>query len=519
MVRKKASIMQTLLFLALAFYTSVTDALPRLVRNKHELQRAAGSPLVLKGRINSTAEKLFEEFRQQFERTDFGYGRTPTSIAPSQVSLDFELETNLHTKLTPEILIQRSGITHGDSRARPQVVWPKLSKYFHAGVDGTGAFYKGPDGHRMLANRSTGDYRQSLSALIELESVVMSPAEVVGSSFLPDIQKFLQRTWAAQKKHQRTTGKSSKKSWPLPIGGSKGIQVRGGIDPDKKCTSCYLQWTAGLELKHVSDLLRMTGDRTLTDVLAHADKVCSERANGCDPEYHAFLSMAAFVMRKARSCGCVHPKWCMKSWLVRTHFGDMLMHLKDTLGDSILENVHDDILAVGQFNDTDPVLPKGTIDYMKLPEIAEFAGLVYPRSPLNQDPAPYEQEDLPTDFDGLLKLSKRVVASQAPISNTMKLRNCSVHGRSTFVPSRFTVKDWIDGLKNGQDLMSDHDSEISKASFSHTVWRSMGSWRMEPDSDRVYLECRSPKLCMRSLTAQKGPAGLMRDIASRNRIA
>eukprot|EP00438_Fugacium_kawagutii_P016399 Skav204945 [mRNA] locus=scaffold2911:151983:165761:+ [translate_table: standard] len=59
-----------------------------------------------------------------------------------------------------------------------------------------------------------------------------------------------------------------------------------------------------------------------------------------------------------------------------------------------------------------------------------------------------------------------------------------------------TAREWLEGAQQGLDLMSDHDSPISQASLSKTVWKSMGSWRLSEDEPRIFLECRHARRCL-----------------------
>jgi len=162
-------------------------------------------------------------------------------------------------------------------------------------------------------------------------------------------------------------------------------------------------------------------------------------------------------------------------------------------------------------------LPNGTIDYLKLPEMAELSGMVYARNPLLRPARGVTAEDMPTDKAGLLSLAAKMIKNQRLIATRLHTRACSLHSRSSIDATNFTVQDWLDGLQRGKDLMSDHDSPLSQSSFSHMVWKSMGSWRMKPGSDRVYLECRDTKECLSNTAPQPGAAALIRYVGLRMR--
>lgn len=446
--------------------------------------------------LNTTALELFEQLRQNTEKTYTQYGRIPTLIYPDSVSIDFEFETRAHVKLTPELLLSRGGIANYQTSNSVQgdeegLVWPNVSKWFSVGMDGSG-----------LTN-ANGEWRQTLTGVIELESVVMAPKEVIAGNFSRDVHSFLSRL----RLHQQTDGDG----FPMPFEGSKGIRISLGDswlrtirDPDKPCSFCSVQWTVGLPLQHTAKLLRMSGDSHWKEILTGADSLCSQKEKGCQPEYHALLSLAALVLRKLRGCRCGHPKRCMKTWLIRTHFGDLAMFVMAKLGQHELESLPMDVMKVGKLHGKDPVLPNGVMDYLRLPEMAELGGMVFPRNPSLHESGKQMEQDIPTDIDGLLRLSKRLMQNHSLVDKRLMNRGCHLHNSSSLRSSGFTVQDWLNGLLLGKDLMSDHDSDLSKSSFSHLVWKSMGSWRMKPGSGRVYLECRRTQNCLPGIMPQSG---------------
>jgi len=457
--------------------------------------------------LNSTASDLFEKLRQNCEKTYPQYGRIPdTDPSEGSVSIDFEFETRATLKLTPEIALERGGITRKmlkkssnassteQGAAFQGLHWPKVSKWFKVGLDGSG--FVG----------SLHQWRQSMAAVVELESVVMSPSDAINSNFTKDITRFLERIVEERNK--------SGNVFSLPFPGSKGIHIsaRGLIGPTKNCTGCNIQWTVGLSLRHVSSLLRLSPHKPWQDAVARADTRCSEKQTVCRPEYHALITLAAVTLQKVRHCGCGHPKRYSRAWLVRTHFGDLAMWVKSLLGEHEFASIAEDIMFVGDFKGDDKLLPKGIIDYLRFPEMAELSGMVTPRLQNSSEP---DNQDIPSDYDGLLITAKKVLDNRRVVRERLQRRPCQLHNSSSLVTSDITVKDWLDGMLAGKDLTSDHDSELSKVSFSHLVWKSMGSWRMKPGIDRVYLECRRTYNCLSDITPQTGPAGLMQLIARR----
>lgn len=478
--------------------------------------------------LNSTAFDLFEKLRRDFEKSYAPYGRIPTEDPPANaLTLDFEFETDAYLKLTPEILLQR-GLIDTDRQSRSSkkssmlldvfsargLAWPTVSKWFTVGLDGSG---------RKNAN---GEWRQTLRAVVELESSLMSPKEVIEGSMPQDIQDFLEDLHAEKRRQGEI--------FRMPFEGSSGLRIDTThlVKPRRPCSRCFVHWTAGLSLEHVPNLLRNGTDPIWQQVVASVDSLCSKKVfqgvAGCPPEYHAFLTLAVATLRKVQGSGCGHPKRGMKGWLVRTHFGDLAFHLRDKFGMELFESIPGDILAVGSWTGDESVLPDGIIDYLRLPEFAEVAGLVSPRSSVDI-PAEIgadrwhtepEAQDIPTAISGLLELSDMMRLNSGAVNQRLKARSCHLHNgdKDDPNPRSLTVQKWLDGLQDGKDLMSDHDSELSKSSFSHLVWKSMGSWRMKPGSDRIYLECRRTKLCLQNIKSRKddpGPGGLMRIVGER----
>jgi hypothetical protein len=201
----------------------------------------------------------------------------------------------------------------------------------------------------------------------------------------------------------------------------------------------------------------------------------------------------------------------MSPWLVRTHFGDLAMMLKEKYGEKAIKDITADIMAVGPFAPHDKILPQGTVDYLRLPEMAELSGMAIPRNP-SLRPRQSSEHDMPTNIHGLLQLAKRILKNSGVVNDRLRSRTCRLHSQTNIRAMDFTVKEWLDGLHNGKDLMSDHDSPLSQTAFSHMVWKSMGSWRMKPGSDRIYLECRATKGCVADIGMATGPSGLIQAV-------
>lgn len=473
--------------------------------------------------LNSTALELFERSRRSYERTYPQYGRILSEMASDSLTLDFEIETCARVRMTPQLLLQRGGIdielaqTPSTSSSSVQdkdesymPLWPKVSEWFSLGIDGTGRFVDQlfPNGNSPSLAKRLGkarrSYRQDLSGQIELESILMRPSDVIHSNFIKDLESFMTVLSLVNKSHVEywsKRGKAKQKTvwYRLPFNGSRGIHIFGAVDPAKPCDVCHVQWTVGLSLRQVPKLLQLSPSAPLQEILSRTGIVCARHAHGCAPEYQALISLAGWLLNTAKRCiGCSHPKRCMSPWLVRTHFGDLAMHVKEKLGPRSLDNFRDDVLEIGQVSGKDAVLPDGgPIDYLRLPEMAELGGVVAPRSSaLRSLHGGADLEDMPSDVAGLLKLSAKMIKNSKVINQRLRRRACKLHSRTS--QGTLKVADWLEGLLHGKDLMSDHDSPLSQSSFSHLIWKSMGSWRMKPGSDRVYLECRSTKECLRT---------------------
>jgi len=420
-------------------------------------------------------------------------------------------------KLTPELLLERGGIdissisqahnTVDEVRTRaPKTVWPKVSEYWTAGIDGTGSFVNLRQGaHFAPIGKSRGGiYRQDLGGQIELESANFRPHEVPDSPFVTDLQVTLDKLQAAKEAHV------GQDWYKIPFADAKGIKIHGGMHATEPCTKCHTQWTPGLALRHVTSLLRLANSTVLQAILSRVDDLCEAHRNRCKKDYQGFIALSAWALtatQQSKDCG--HPKRYMVPWLVRTHFGDMAMLIKEKYGAKTFKRAASDILRVGNLQAQSALLPNGTIDYLKLPEMAELSGMVHSRNPSLRKSHKETEQDMPTTVDGLLQLSKKMLHYQDLINNRMRARRCRLHSKDNINARKLTVQDWLDGMQNGKDLMSDHDSPLSESAFSHMVWKSMGNWRMKPGSDRVYLECRDTGFCLNGLEPQPGPAALI----------
>lgn len=455
--------------------------------------------------MDHAAVARFDMLRKMFERSYPDLGRVPEQAPIDGVTLDFEIETMAQVKLTPELVLLRGGI---DLRAPPPAgmafikdsdrpaflrsgaLMPEdVSDWFTVGLDGQGRYPK---------NKTV--FRQDLRAQVEIESVLMRPQTVLDSSFTDDLNDYLLKMGTDQKNAL------------LP--GASEVFFDGGIGADDSCTKCHLQWTVGLGLTWVPKLLWKSNDAGLRKVLHRINKICWNRENGCTPNYQAFLSLASWVLSATHECrSCAYTKRCMEPWLVRTHLGDLATYVKEREDpDSWSRMPAEVIRAAGIENPTGPVLLDGVVDYLHFAEMAELSGSVRHRDAAN---AEYDEQSwathLPIDATGLLRLASRMLYHKKEVNIRISHRDCKIHGKNDPVANEFSALDWVRGLDNGMDIMSDHDSPISKNSFSHLVWKSMGSWRMRKSGSAVvYLECRSSNHCLPGKTKHFGVPNLIR---------
>lgn len=327
----------------------------------------------------------------------------------------------------------------------------------------------------------------------------MSPHKTLTSPFLKELQAYLDELSEA-KPHTHLPGSST-------------LELLHMHDPNRQCTTCHLQFTVGLKLVHVPKLLALSKDKKIKKTVAKVKEVCMARPQGCKPEYEGLLTMAAWNLRATQKCrSCGHPKRCVAPWLIRTHFGDMVNYISEKHGPDALATFAQDVLQAAEMTPDTLAIPKGLVDYIRLPEMAELSGMVISRSPLLTS-LTGATTDMPTDVDGLLKLAARMLKKRKTVNKALRSRDCGVFGRSNET-NPFTAQDWLSGMMQGKDIMSDHDSPISRNSFSGLVWKSMGSWRMRKGSGVVHLECRHATGCVKLQSRKSnGPVDLIRRVA------
>jgi len=144
------------------------------------------------------------------------------------------------------------------------------------------------------------------------------------------------------------------------------------------------------------------------------------------------------------------------------------------------------------------VLSHGLSDYANFPEMAEIAGFVASRDS-DYSERLNASRPMPIEASELRGLAQEMIDNKDKVNKALENRPCGLWGSSNDANS-FTVGEWLDGVVEGIDIMSDADSPISKNSFSGVVWKSMGSWRMKKGDSRVYLECRNARKCLAALS-------------------
>jgi len=416
-------------------------------------------------------------------------GRTLPGLPQNAISLDFELETGARLSMTPELLLLRGGWDISQGHGDP---FPKnVSKWFTVGLDGVG-------------RSQQGTYQQQVGAMVELSSIPMRPHDV--SAFIHDLQQYLHSI----NNMQRAT--------LLP--GSRRIFFKKSRDYQAPCKNCHLQWSVGLPLGRVPALLRLSDHHILKLIMKRLDTLCQQRSGGCLPEYEGLVAMAAWVLRAARNCQtCTNPKRCMRPWLVRTHFGDLVKLVRQVHGAKALQTFVGDVFQLISFDDPDaPIFLNGFHDYMHFAEMAEISGIVVPR--ITDDPLTKRNSGLcmPTNPRRLRLLAQQMLHRRYMVNRHLHIRKCAVYGVASEDSEmlRFSARDWLQAMLHGRDIMSDSDSPVTKRSMSQLVWKSMGAWRLDANQGagiRVFLECRSPMHCIRGTQETYGPVPKLHHIA------
>jgi len=406
--------------------------------------RAQGSRPSELAQYDKIEHSFLELYRKYWKHYEQGLPRTLPELAKHEIPLQFEFEIDRHQydlKMTPEILLMRSGITPPEPPK--DGIFETASPWFHVEVDGIGK-----------------RHYQSLGAVPEIDSVVMRPENVLNSNFTDDFEDFLRmKTNRAKKKYK-------------------------------------FQFTIGIPLEQISEVMSWSREEWLEILQGKVEDYCQPSSKPCTSNYKNALLLAAMVIEKARNCrSCCFPKRCQDPWLVRSNFGDVATGLLSREEQSDLAG---DVLKLLNLSGEEHLYPHGILDYLHFPEMAEMAGLVHSRSEDDPEAPPRGSAgNMPTEPPGLLRLSEEMLKQRAKVNERLRARKCKLHAKTQRDVQGPTVRDWLDGIASGIDLMSDHSSPLSQDSFSRTLWRSMGQWRFQNDGDRrIHLECREPYKCL-----------------------
>jgi len=425
-------------------------------------------------------EELFDKVKDKFERHYSPDGRqSEKQMSPSDVTLDFELEPLCKFVPTPEVLLMRGklDITHAerDSIVLAQMpeqkvpVFPSVSKYFEVGLDGS---------ERGVPKR------QVLQSNLEYGTVTMGPREALDSNVFDEMQAFTEVVRKLEPGEK------------IP-GGSAQID-RCWFEDHASCEHCGMQFTAGIEMARVEDLFKMSKSAGVVQVLEAVDRLCADES--CSAEYKGLVILGSWTLKHVHSFpSCSHPKRSMRPWLVRTHFGDMYRAVKRLHGAAQMKDLKAHMLEASGLKADDVVVVNGFVDYLGFPEMAEVLGYVISRDP-GYSAQMNATQPMPVSAHGLKKVAQQMIDNFSEVDAALMARPCGIWGTND-VANNFTALDWLEGVENGKDLMSDADSPISKNSFSGLVWKSMGSWRLKYEHDsRVFLECRNIIECLSFLT-------------------
>lgn len=329
-------------------------------------------------------------------------------------------------------------------------------------------------------------WNHAADALIEVTTTAATPKEILHG---PLISEF--KTW-----DQQISACTAGQKCEMPGGGSTPVQYYLSKPLSYWDAPETIQWTLGLPLGKIPDLLALSPP--LKKIERKVSAVCGER---CSPEYRALVSMASMTIMNARSYNgskkCDHPKSLMRPWLVRSHFGD----IAHAVPSAELPRLPEDVLeVVGYTHGVSPDAPVFThrfFDYLLFPEFAVFGGVVRDdrSSRLGRDAQNHTDSsamrEMPTDRSGLLEVAGELLRNKAKASSQVHQRSCGVYGKNDETYA-FTARQWLDGIVQGKDIMSDHDSPVTSQSLSGLVWKSMGSWRMQDDG-KVFIECRGKR--------------------------
>lgn len=400
------------------------------------------------------------------------------------ISLDFEIELGTVLDMTPDLLLMRSGIHLGSSCSGENLQFPNVTS--------TGLWSVGIDGVEQQG-------RQQLQARLEATTEPLRPKEILNSGILDEMSNFF---------HQMKPEPHGHVAVPL----SKGLYYTKShplFVP--QCTRCHLQYTVGIDLRNVPQLLSLTQKKTsfaLQMVLNNVRHLCANRRGGCSKDYMGLLTLVSWVLAKGHHCTpCWTPKLCMIPWLVRTHFGDMARFVAEEHGEEALATFPEDVLAITKLPGDGSAHITPYREYLQFQEFAELANG-------NRDQG--KIHEMVKTKEGLCKLATSMVqpSMRKTLDQDLLNRPCGLKGleeaNSKAFQNTLTAKEWLQEIVKGRDLLSDVDSPISAKASSHLVWKSMGAWRMGPKTRGiVYIECRIANKCLEATPSAAGPIDMI----------
>eukprot|EP00438_Fugacium_kawagutii_P022787 Skav228492 [mRNA] locus=scaffold1092:281963:283156:- [translate_table: standard] len=352
------------------------------------------------------------------------------------LQIEFEIFTRMYKlHMTPEMLLTRGRIED-----------PSFD--FGAPFESTPLWDIGVDGHG-------GSYYQSVGGLPEADSAFVRPETVLDGTLARELVDHMRN-----KMHV----------------------------PDNQTLHLF-QFSFGIQLERVRDLLQHTSTPRVQQRVEKTRQFCQSKK--CSRKYEGLMLLCQIVMDQAvmaKKCG--FPKRFQSPWLLRTHVGDLAM----LVSEEERQHLADDVMKL--WGQDRQLYPKGIMDYLLFPEMAEISGFVKKRVGPSEVDATME---IPTDLEGLKKVAAMILENKKLANHRLKRRPCSVNAPMKAGDKNWTApmaREWLEGAQKGLDLMSDHDSPAAQASLSKNLWKSMGSWRWSKEEPRVFLECRGPVACL-----------------------
>lgn len=392
------------------------------------------------------ADKMYAKFRSKYhqpklQRSDRG------------AVLNFEVQTG-KLRITPSVLLRTKGMNLKDEwcEGGRGPLFGDVSEWFGLDADGGGC--------RV--------WNCSWSPQLEIETGMMTPDEVLGSGFLDELERFLGSMKAGQ---------------PLP-GTRNHVMV-------EKVGKTLFQYSVGLPFRLLPVVLQQSGSVPFW-------RRAEQYLWGKPQEYKSLVSLVAMTLRSVGRAGskkCRYAKWYVEPWLVRTHLGDLTRHVEKHVGKEVFSNWLRDVANVANLTILPVPFKNGVQDYKHFAEILELTGMVAgrDRTRANVNKANFSRR-MPTERRDLCAAAAELLRDEKWRDRLEQVPPCVVYpSGTTRGPSArakpATSKEWLNGLLRGKDLWSDGESKLAAVSYGHTVFKSMGAWRLQQDNF-VYLEMR-----------------------------